>query len=107
MAGYVLLGALAAFGMLSALWALLCFLLPAGRKVVTVCCVHTGIPEAKQIRRCRRLWDLGLVRWTLILVDMGLSPEERKWLEATCPFGEICSQDMLAERLKMERDRIE
>lgn len=85
------MGALAAFGMLSALWALLGWLLPSGRGCALVC---YGRADIGIISRWKWLQGLGLLRCPLIAVT-----EER------CEETEICAGEDLLSRLEMERNR--
>ena len=79
--GYIMLGTLAAFGLVSALWVLYGFLLPAER--------GGG----------RYLWlrELGLLREELTMVDFGISNAERDWL--TERGVTVCAPEKLAERM--------
>lgn len=94
MAWYICLGTMAAFGLLSAVWCLLGWLLPAGDEVL-VCC---GGTDAHAVAR-RYLWlrGMGLIRCPLILVGCDLSPPEQAWME---DHGiEVCSPEALPRRL--------
>lgn len=95
MAGDLLLAVLAAFGVLSVLWALFGWLLP-------VCdaqwLLGPGQPGSLGFVYLY-LWLrwVGLVRCPLILADLGLSDAERVWLENK--GIELYSLEELPERL--------
>ena len=91
MAGYVILGTLAAFGLLSTLWAILGWLLPSGRGCVLVC---YGMPDIGIVSRWKWLQSLGLLRCPLIAVS-----------EADTVEIENCAGEHLLVRLEMERNR--
>ena len=78
MGWYVLLGSLAAFGMLCALWTLLGWMLPRGDGVLVVPARHGRLPE---LRGYLWLRSLGLLRCRLAAADLGLEQPERDWLE--------------------------
>ena len=64
---YFVIGVLAAFGALCALWVTLGALLPGGRCRVIVCVCkqeHTGAVR----RRYRWLWELGLVKGSAVIL---------------------------------------
>lgn len=106
MAGYVVLGVLAAYGVLCMLWAALGWLLPGGRGGATVCMCRAGLKEEFFIRRWCWLRGLGLIEGVLLVIDCGLGPAERAWLEK-CRDVEFCSLEELPARLELERNRIE
>lgn len=95
MAGYVILGTLAAFGALSALWTVFGWLLPGVKGCALVC---WGYPEEAVIARVKWLKGLGLLSCPLLIVA-----EEGE----DCPDGEICSGENLLSRLEMERNRFD
>ena len=93
MIGYFVLGTLAAFGLFSALWALLGWLLPGGKGCALVC---VGMPDEGILTRSKWLHSLGLLRCPLVVVS-----EERQPLH---PEIEICSREELVPRLERERN---
>lgn len=97
MAGYIVLGTLAAFGLLSAVWALLGWLLPDGRGCAMVC---LGTPDEGICSRYRWLRGMGLLSCPLLIVaeESGEAPEETM---------EICSREELLPRLEQERNRFD
>lgn len=97
MVGYVILGTLAAFGFLCALWALLGWLLPGGEGCVVVC---YGPPGEEIFTRFKWLKSLGLLNCPLLMVA-----EEAE----SCHFDEIeiCSPEQLLARLEQERNRFD
>ena len=92
MAGYVVLGTFAAFGLLSALWAVLGWLLPSGKGCALVC---YGEADIGMISRWKWLQSLGLLRCPLIAVT-----------EAKSEDIENCAGEDLLLRLEMERNRV-
>lgn len=95
---WIILSVFAAFGVLCALWACLGFLLP-GQKGVAMVYYCRGESLDALIRRWRWLRDLGLVRCRLILVDGGLT-EEQKQMLANRQGIEICDPAQLPERIE-------
>ena len=93
MAGYVILGMLSAYGLLSALWAAFGWLLPGLRGCALVC---VGVPEEGTLNTVRWLKGLGLLTCPLLVVA-----EEGE------PDLEICSREDLVSRLEMERKRFD
>ncbi len=92
MAGYILLGLLAAFGAFSALWALFGWLLPGGRQGMLI---SIGDPKRSVVRRYLWLRSMGLLSCPLILVE----PEcgDAGYLNAQ--GIEICTPEELTVRL--------
>ena len=80
MAGMVLLGALAAFGFLCAVWLLLGTRMPGDREGVMIYCWRTGAAGRGFAVRWRIQWELGLLRGKLAVVDLGLTEEDRGFL---------------------------
>ena len=95
MAGYVWIAALAAFGLLSVLWALFGWLLPVCRRGWLL---YPGRSEDLSFVAVY-LWlrSMGIVRCPLILADLGLSDAEKRRL--TEKGIEIYSPSELPERL--------
>lgn len=93
----LILCVLAACGVLSLLWAFLGVFLPGqrGLEMIYTC---RGEPIDALLRRCRWLQDMGLVRGKLIIVDDGMT-EQQKDLLAEKPNVEICAREQLAERV--------
>lgn len=94
MGWYILLGTLAAYGALSALWAVLGWLLPGAEGCALVC---VGLPGEGLRRRYRWLYGMGLLKCPLIALCPEPVPEEKE--------TEICSRDTLIARLEWEADR--
>ena len=97
MALYIILGTLAAIGVLSILWVCFGWLLPGGTGAILVC----REPSEALMLRCRWLRELGLLRLPLVILAKE-SPEQ----ENLPHYGggiEICSPEMLASRLERER----
>lgn len=98
MIGYFVLGTLAAFGLVSALWVLYGLLLPPDRDGVIYAPGSPGAAENSFARRYLWLRELGLVRGKLVLADFGLSDEERDWL---LERGiEVCAPEQLPARME-------
>ena len=105
MATWIVLGVLAAFGALCALWTLLGLLLPIQHGAVTVClCRGAGVDEYL-LRRHRWLRDMGLIRDPLILLDDGLTETEKKRLTQQGLI--ICDMAELSARLEQEREKLD
>ena len=92
MGWYVLLGALAAYGALSALWAALGWLLPGMKGCVLV---YLGRPGESICRRYRWLRGLGLMDCPLLAVTEEAETEEI----------EVCGPENLLSRLAWEAER--
>ena len=105
MAALLVICVLAACGVLSILWAAFGFLLPGQRGVVMVCLDGRGKEEAV-IRRDGWLHGLGLVRGPLVLIDQGLSEQERERLLRMELNVVICTWEGLPSILEQERERL-
>lgn len=92
MAGYILLGSLAAFGFLSALWALFGWLLPGERQGVIL---GTGAKQESLVRRYLWLRRVGLLSCPLILVE----PQGLDAGYLTAQGIEICTWEEISFRL--------
>ena len=97
--GFIVLGMLAAFGLVCALWVLIGLLLP--RRCGTVIYLGDDAQAAAQ----RHLWlrEMGLTQDRLILLEC--KDEDRDWLQGQ--GIEICSLDDLIRRLKMGEKEID
>ena len=80
MAGNVILGALAAFGALCALWLTAGAGLPGEGAGVMVCIWRGGPEDRGLVIRWRLQWELGLLRGRLAVVCRGLTAEDRRFL---------------------------
>lgn len=107
MAGCVLVGMLAAFGILCGFWAAIGWLLPGGRGGVVVCRGSSGFLERFFLWRCLFLAETGLLRCSLVVVDLGLEEPDRKWLRQLDGKIEICTPEELSSRLEWERNQLE
>lgn len=105
MAIWIVLGVLAAFGALCALWALFGFLLPGQRGAVTVCLCRGDGTEEALIRRHRWLRDMGLTHSPLLLLDGGLTDEDKGRL--TRQGLVICDMAELSARVEQEREKLD
>jgi len=85
MLGYAVIGMLAAFGTLCALWVLLGIFLPGSRKTVT-CCLCSKEDALYIRRRWRWLKDLGLIRGRIVI---------------------LCDRKQALEHIKQELERID
>ena len=99
MTGYILLGTLAAIGLLSLIWVFLGALFPASRGGAFVCLDQ---PSEALVARYRWLREVGLVNGPMLIVSdawevNGMQP-------AGCGI-EVCSREELIARLEQERDR--
>ena len=98
MAGYILLGTLAGFGLLSSLWVFFGWLLPGAKGGALVC---IGWPDEGTVSRYRWLREIGMLHCPLLIVteEANLPEEER-----LCSCGiELCSPETLVSRLERER----
>lgn len=90
---------MAAFGILSAVWCLLGWLLPSGGEV-TVCPAKADVHAV--VRRYLWLKGMGLIRGPLLLADRELSAAERFWMEkhgiAVCLPEEMLRQLGMGEK---------
>lgn len=95
----ILMGTLAAWGALCAVWAALGWLLPGSSRVTMILLCPETEPEPV-IARCRWLLGLGLLRGRLIVAGD----------QVPCPTTdvrgelEICSLEELPARLELERE---
>ena len=80
MAGMILLGALAAFGALCALWLVLGNLLPGDRVGLMIYRWRESAAGRGFVLRWRCQWELGLLRGRLAVIDLGLTEEDRLFL---------------------------
>lgn len=103
---WIILTVLAAFGGLCALWALFGFLLPGQCGAAMVCVCRGDAGEEQIIRHYGWLRDLGLVRSPLLLVDDGITEDERARLLKCRQGVEICTMEELSSRLEQERNRL-
>ena len=95
MVWYVVLGVLAAFGALGAVWAVLGWLLPGADGCALVC---IGMPDEGIRSRYRWLYGVGLLHCPLIAVaEEGTLPGKET---------EICSRENLIARLEWEKERL-
>jgi hypothetical protein len=107
MANWIFVSVLAAFGALSAHWAVFGFLLPGQRGAVMVCLCRPGHEEEAILRHYGWLRGLGLLRAPLLLIDGGLTEEERTRLLKGRLGVEICGPEELTFRLEQERNRLD
>ncbi|MBQ9148635.1 MAG: hypothetical protein IJX69_03605 [Oscillospiraceae bacterium] len=102
MAGWIIMGTLAAFGVFCALWTLFGALLPGRGAGVTV---FPWTPEVRGhgfVLRRRIARELGLFADTLLIVDMGMTEEEKARLAGAGCWIEICRPEALSSRLELE-----
>lgn len=98
---YVIIGALAAFGLVCALWAALGWLLPGSTGAALVCLALPGEAEEAVARRYRWLRELGFFSGPLLLV--------RQDAQAQPPYPgmEFCEPEELLSRLELERKKLD
>lgn len=94
MAGYVVLGALAAFGLVCAVWVLWGLLYPASERGMLI---YIGNGTPAMVRRYLWLKEMGVLRCPLAVMD----PEDLDitWLEEQ--GIEICSREEILSRLEI------
>lgn len=98
MAGYILLGTLAAIGLLSVLWVCYGALLSGCREGVFVC---MGQPCGETVARYCWLRDMGLINGPMLIVD---DAWEEEYSLLTGNGIEVCRREDLFARLERERD---
>ena len=76
----VIMGVLASFGALCALWLTAGGLLPGGQDGVTVYTWRDSAAGRGFVIRWRLQWDLGLLRLKLVVIAPGLTEEDRRFL---------------------------
>ena len=97
MAGYIILGTLAAIGLMSAVWVFLGALLPGCRGGAFVCLEPPG---EGLLARYRWLREVGLVNGPLLIVTDAGETE----LPVTGSGIEVCRREELIARLEQERE---
>lgn len=106
MAGCILLGVLASFGLLCMVWTMFGWLLSCGKGGALVCLCRPELTELSLIQRYHFLRGAGLLRCPMLLVDSSLPPREQAFLCRKYPGIEFCSREALSSRLEVERDRL-
>ena len=106
MATLIILAVLAAFGVLSVMWTLFGFLLPGQRGTVMVCLCRGDGEEEPVLRHYGWLRDLGFVRCPLLLVECGITEEERTRPLSLRQDVEICTMEELPSKLEQERIKL-
>ena len=101
MAAMIILTVLGAFGLLCALWVVFGFLLPDGRGAATVLLCRGEAGEDAVLQRYLWLYNTGLIRSPLLIVDCGLSSKDRKRLQRHPII--LCTVQELHEKLEQER----
>lgn len=96
----ILIGVLAAFGLVCALWCLFGLWLSGGRGWVAVCCA--GKTQTAALRRCRWLRSWGLYRGPILLVYGGQPRQLPDALARETENVEICTLEALPARLELE-----
>lgn len=106
MLGYIFLGALAAFGLLSGLWAMFGWLLPGGRGSVSIFFCRPGQAEDWALSRYCCLRDFGLLQGPLLIVGSSLPPEDQERLRQRHDGIEFCGLEDLPSRLEREWEQL-
>ena len=101
MAALIVLAVLAAFGSLCALWVVLGLLLPRQTGMAAVLICYGDGSEEPSIRRYLWLYDLGILRFPLILVDSS-NHEPRQPVRGIIQ----CTPEELLEKLEQERKQL-
>lgn len=104
MATLIVLTVSGAFGLLCILWVLFGFLLPGGQGAATVLLCYGDPKEESVLHRYLWLYNTGLIRYPLLLVDCGLSRKDRERLEQY-PIT-LCSVQELYDKLEQERTHL-
>ena len=96
MIGYVLLGFLAAFGLVCVLWVLVGMFLPgSGRCTLILICDPKA--ESAILRRIIWLREMGLLRCGILLSGCGLTGQQREQLRKKYPTIEFCDPEKPGE----------
>lgn len=106
MAAFIIMAVLAAFGAVCALWVLLGFWLPGQRGAAAVLLCRGDAGEETVIRRYLWLYDLGVVRCPLVLVDCGLTLQQRDRLRRHTRGITLCAPEELSDKLEREREHL-
>lgn len=104
MAALIVLAVLGAFGLYCAAWVLFGFLLPGGRGAAAVLLCRAEAGEDAVLRRYLWLYNMGLIRSPMLLVDCGLSETDRERL-ARLPVI-LCTFEELKNKLEEERNHL-
>ena len=99
----LLLGVLAAFGLVCAVWAVFGVWISGARGWAAVCFCGPG--GAAALRRCCWLRDWGLLRGPILAVHRGLSRERLQSLSRELENVEFCSLEELPARLELELEK--
>ena len=99
MVWYVVIGMLAAFGLVSALWLIAGWLIPGGKGWVAVC-----FREGAALERCLWLREWGLLRGPVLLLQ---EPAEDDPMILAGKKIEYCSVQELPARLEVERRNLD
>lgn len=99
MAGYICIGGLAAFGLLSMLWCLFGWLLPSGKNGVLIC-----IGDPVFLHRFLWLRSLGLLRCPLRIPEGDYSQKQRD--ELLERGVEICSREQLLSEIGIGAEEV-
>ena len=99
MAGYICIGALAAFGLLSMLWCLFGWILPSGKEGVLIC-----MGDAVFVHRFLWLRSLGLLRCPLRIPEGDFSPKQRAELQER--GVEICSREQMLSEIGIGAEEV-
>lgn len=105
MAALIVLAVLGAFGLLCVLWVLFGFLLPGQRGGAAVLLCRGDPEEEAVLRRYLWLYNAGLIRCPLLMVDCGLTEQQRIWL-VKHPII-LCTPEELQHQLEQERKQLD
>ena len=106
MATMIVLTVLAAFGVLSVLWALFGLILPGSRGTFMVYLWRETGEAEQALRHYGWLRDWGLIRSPLLVIDCGMTEEERTTLLKGRQGVEICTPEELTSALAQEREKL-
>lgn len=106
MVAWIVLAVLAAFGVLSVMWALFGFLLPGQRGTVMVYMCQGSEETEPVLRHYGWLRDMGFIRCPLLLVECGITEAERTRLLSLRQDVEICTMEELPSKLEQERIKL-
>ena len=95
----VILGLLASFGLLCAIWALFGWCFGSDRDGILLCLCKDG-REHSLIVRYSQLRKFGLLKCPLVLIGSSMSAQEQAIVQRTHPGIEFCTPEQLPARLE-------
>lgn len=106
MPNQIILGAFAAFGVFSCLWAIGGLFIPKARGLSIYICPEGAACDGA-VLRYRWLHGLGIVKAPILIVNSALTVPEQRRVSQKHPYIEFCSLEELPSRLELERKEVE